>query len=166
MYKKIKKILTTRDAILVRYKQGDYEVFSKTFTEIERSGKEKTKELAKEFAFYDTLVPDYLADAELEIIEAFDIPKAIFKVGDEVVSTGKYRKGEICKIEEIQRIGKAYFVSFDDGNDALWLDQSELSYPFTKPKEEKKAKVLKIEKGQEYTVYDENGNKVILSLKI
>jgi len=142
MYKIIKKILTTRDAVLVK---DENEVFYKIKMSDDNKelliyeGYEEENEIkyAKESSMVETsfghIEEDRFNDyADWKIIEVFDIPKERFKVGDEVVVTEGYRKGEIGKVYSDE--GISYEVDF--GNNIVWYEQNQLSYPFTKPKEE------------------------------
>jgi hypothetical protein len=131
MYKKLKKLLSTRQHVLVESVRG-FAVVSMDYlgSAMIRTMFCDSIDMAKtDIALSDV---DENECNNWQIIDVFDTPKERFKVGDEVVCTNKENYGTKGVIADIDC---TYKIKFKDG--IGFLLQNKLSYPF---KEKRKPK--------------------------
>lgn len=141
MYKTIKKILTTRDAVLVGFKTYRMVIGKTPNGDIYDTGFKDNKEeaLKSQLTNYFSERQEYLNGNNWKIIKVFDLSKETFKEGDEVVVMEGKRKGLNGKIKEVTEY--YYIVQFD----GFWgtYKQSELSYPFKQEEKKKNYKIIR-----------------------
>jgi hypothetical protein len=131
MYKKLKKLLSTRQHVLVESVRG-FAVVSMDYlgSAMIRTMFCDSIDMAKtDIALSDV---DENECNNWQIIDVFDTPKERFKVGDEVVVTEGKNKGEKGIIDFLC---EGYSVRFNDKPDEVY-NHNQLSYPFKEAEKE------------------------------